>query len=58
MNKVYMIYTKAEGIFGSFRTLQGTYSTRQSAEVKRIEILLTTKNGPDDVTIEEVEVLE
>lgn len=59
MTKVYLLYTRnRDFILGHTRTLKGVYGSSERAEAARTEILLTTTNGPDDVTIDEMEVIE
>lgn len=59
MSKVYLLYVRNRDFFvGHTRTLKGIYGSLEKAEAARAEILLTTSNGPDDVTIDEMEVIE
>lgn len=59
MSKVYLLYVRNRDFFvGHTRTLKGVFGSREKAESERTHILLTTSNGPDDVTIDEQEVLE
>ena len=58
--KVYLLYVRNRDLFlgHTTRTLKGVYGSSEKAEAARTEILLTTTNGPDDVTIDEMKVIE
>lgn len=56
-DKVYLVWVANRNAIFATRSLQNAYASREAAEEARKDILLTTPNGPDDVTIEELAVI-